>query len=411
MPTKRNKAGNQQNYVPKGNGDASGEYGDNATGSNKHFTTFAKGGGENKVDNADKKFNGAKETPSVENDVKIEEGVKETTDVKGIDGNKNYVKTHSTYKGEQLKQLHEIIDKGDKDCITLLNNAYGRTNYSFSTGSGEFSPLGRHLKCDKSDMLGTTSRIKGSIWYHENGHLLNWSIQKDGEPQTVKAYGFSMKIRKQVPISSWFKDENDKSLNDYCKEEIKELYKSGKIKEIMNKKEEFFNEELNKLGFDKEYYDEYDKKIKTLSEQRSNELNQIRYDYFDKKMTLMERAKKEAEVGNKYSSEIDKLTRDEKYNQNSSIKTKARMNASKRMFDTYSTISDCYSSLGNSYGFAGGHSANYYKQRPDGIGDEFFANVFSARNVNKDEIEEIKKYMPKSYAMFEKILKEGIKYE
>lgn len=40
MPTKLNKAGQQQNYVPAGNGDASGEYGDNATGSNKHFTNF-----------------------------------------------------------------------------------------------------------------------------------------------------------------------------------------------------------------------------------------------------------------------------------------------------------------------------------------------------------------------------------
>lgn len=39
MPTKLNRAGNQQNYVPAGNGDASGEYGDNATGSNKNFTT------------------------------------------------------------------------------------------------------------------------------------------------------------------------------------------------------------------------------------------------------------------------------------------------------------------------------------------------------------------------------------
>ena len=42
MPTKRNKAGNQQNYVPAGHGDASGEYGDNATGSNKHFQSFRK---------------------------------------------------------------------------------------------------------------------------------------------------------------------------------------------------------------------------------------------------------------------------------------------------------------------------------------------------------------------------------
>ena len=42
MPTKRNRAGKQQNYVPAGHGDASGEYGDNATGSNKHFTVFKK---------------------------------------------------------------------------------------------------------------------------------------------------------------------------------------------------------------------------------------------------------------------------------------------------------------------------------------------------------------------------------
>lgn len=41
MPTKLNRAGKQQNYVPAGNGDASGEYG-NHTGSNKHFKTFKK---------------------------------------------------------------------------------------------------------------------------------------------------------------------------------------------------------------------------------------------------------------------------------------------------------------------------------------------------------------------------------
>ena len=42
MPTKRNRAGKQQNYIEAGHGDASGEYGDNATGSNKHFTVFQK---------------------------------------------------------------------------------------------------------------------------------------------------------------------------------------------------------------------------------------------------------------------------------------------------------------------------------------------------------------------------------
>ena len=42
MPTKPNHSGQQQEYVPAGNGDASGEYADNATGSNVHFKSFKK---------------------------------------------------------------------------------------------------------------------------------------------------------------------------------------------------------------------------------------------------------------------------------------------------------------------------------------------------------------------------------
>lgn len=41
MPKKINKAGQQQEYVPSGNGDASGEYADDG-GSNRHFTAFKK---------------------------------------------------------------------------------------------------------------------------------------------------------------------------------------------------------------------------------------------------------------------------------------------------------------------------------------------------------------------------------
>ena len=41
MPTKLNKGGEQQNYVPSGNGDASGEY-TNEAGANRNFKTFKK---------------------------------------------------------------------------------------------------------------------------------------------------------------------------------------------------------------------------------------------------------------------------------------------------------------------------------------------------------------------------------
>jgi len=82
MPTKLNKAGNQQNYVPAGNGDASGEYGDNADGSNIHFKSFKKPEGETKTEESgfdeinNKRMGTSKpkkeEKPNIENG-KIEE--------------------------------------------------------------------------------------------------------------------------------------------------------------------------------------------------------------------------------------------------------------------------------------------------------------------------------------------------
>lgn len=51
MPTKPNHSGQQQEYVPAGNGDASGEYADNATGSNIHFKSFKKPDSDTKKTN------------------------------------------------------------------------------------------------------------------------------------------------------------------------------------------------------------------------------------------------------------------------------------------------------------------------------------------------------------------------
>lgn len=73
MPTKPNRAGQQQNYVPKGNGDASGEYGDNATGSNKHFTAFKQPGQQPQPTPAPKK----QPKPSLENGEIVEKKPKE----------------------------------------------------------------------------------------------------------------------------------------------------------------------------------------------------------------------------------------------------------------------------------------------------------------------------------------------
>ena len=116
MPTKPNRAGNQQNYVPAGNGDASGEYGDNATGSNIHFTNFKKPD-EVKQD-SDKQ-----ETKNI--GVKIKNEGKEQPDISTI-------KPHYNGKGQELlaNVLTEKLPKGKNVKILLQNISEADDEYS-----------------------------------------------------------------------------------------------------------------------------------------------------------------------------------------------------------------------------------------------------------------------------------------
>ena len=74
MPTKLNRAGEQQNYVPAGNGDASGEYG-NHKGSNRHFTNFKKEGDSFESVNKQRVGNKMSSQPKAVEQPKVEEPV------------------------------------------------------------------------------------------------------------------------------------------------------------------------------------------------------------------------------------------------------------------------------------------------------------------------------------------------
>ena len=117
MPTKRNKAGNQQPYVPAGHGDASGEYGEHATGSNRHYTspddvkrqlgyspeqTKEESGTPKELSD---KLNGVKEKPK---DQEV------TEEMKSIDYTKKLVQEtqFDGYFGVQTKQANVSITRG-----------------------------------------------------------------------------------------------------------------------------------------------------------------------------------------------------------------------------------------------------------------------------------------------------------
>ena len=109
MPTKRNRAGKQQNYVEAGHGDASGEYGDNATGSNKHFQVFKKPSRSGELDK--------KQTTEIANYVISRKGL--------LNSDSNYYKrliNNLRYYEGSFGDLSKFSDEDLKDIIEEFGN-------------------------------------------------------------------------------------------------------------------------------------------------------------------------------------------------------------------------------------------------------------------------------------------------
>lgn len=107
MPQKLNSAGKMQNYVPAGNGDASGEYGDNATGSNKHFKVFKKPDQKETTQEEFDKF----DEKELDNNINVSEKARD-----------NLINHLSNKSDENNKTLNEVIDNTTELGHVVLNN-------------------------------------------------------------------------------------------------------------------------------------------------------------------------------------------------------------------------------------------------------------------------------------------------
>lgn len=125
MPTKPNHSGQQQEYVPAGNGDASGEYADNATGSNVHFKSFKKPDSDTKKTNkpvSDKKdING--ESPAKDKKEKPKKQFVEDTEkrIKSMLGD-NATISLDGFDEETCGVLSDTLEKVVGDFPALKNN-------------------------------------------------------------------------------------------------------------------------------------------------------------------------------------------------------------------------------------------------------------------------------------------------
>lgn len=399
MPTKPNRAGQQQNYVPQGNGDASGEYADEATGSNIHFTNFKKPDEPTKEENVKQELTKA-EAPK-EDKSKYLGGSKVKSEFSATVQSKGF----SKYGEEAVETFKEIVANANEDCIGILNFAMNNYNLSFinnqDASCSYFKPLTREINI-KIDTLERGYENKGETIFHEIGHWLNDSFKTS---ESEKWYSRENML---TETHKYFEDR--KSVAETLQEELNEFAANKYAPKIRAERRKFLNEKFKPFGFTfEEYTKNRDKSLEIL--RTDPEWNRIRDDvkarYFDGEFPT-------AAAANKHLNDLLvkwKLTgphwaffgifeeQRKLYTQFQSEWGKAT--GMKGVSDAWSSRSD--------YGFGFGHDRAYYNkssQNPEPekrIADEFWANFFGALTTNNHvSLETTKKYFPRTT---EKMLK------
>lgn len=409
MPTKRNRAGQQQNYVEAGHGDASGEYGDNATGSNKHiqFAEFKKPKGNIEVEI---KANGETNPPKAQlkydgkgNEHLSSELGKKFTGAKG----------KITPNGKSL--LEEI--KGADDELSGIIGDYYKTNPNVQIKLGKnLSSYYQHSLWSSNwkvqlgaDAYEGTDKCysKGGIFFHESGHALDYTFKGSHYDDTWSNNYISEKHNKS--ISDMIKEEITANVDyeqvkkDY--EALKESYKTPEYDGWVKEKDQL-QSELETIS--KEVYGNPDLKAKTdeLAQLRKQKVDAWRSGNYDD----MKKYQSEIDAKNVEWAEFEKSLYPSDYKEKLERKRELSKQITGAVEKAYSDANVKYgdlsdmmqASLGNSKRISMGHASSYFDARSRG--KEAFAEIMSAKATNPQSLEVMQKYIPKTLEIFDEII-------
>lgn len=390
MPKKKNYGGQDQEFIPAGNGDVSGEYADD-NGSNRHFTNFAKP--ETKQDDK------AKEV-----DIDKKEYVEKF---------KNYIADKvPRLKGEKIDNLHEILEQANSRNVKIVADYFAKTGTKIvyrKNGFAYYDPnknLILYGECDFEIEKEKSWQHPGIAIFHEAGHGIDYTSND-----------------KKHTLSFTVVDEKyNMTLNDSVRKEAKDLV--GKMKrndfvEYFKKKTKpaIYEEELEKVcneaGISKEKYKEFDIKfeeneseIKKIVSKKVNESGLMVKWYNDeisKDEFFQSREQLYKEAMNDFFPNAMKSI----VNKHKEIKEKIKKGTEYRWANSFGTLSDVVQGANSwSYGTLGpGHSASYFKNAPYLLGNEFFAGAFAAIAMNPEEEKVLREYMPRSMEILDNLLK------
>ena len=418
MPTKPNKAGQQQNYVPQGNGDASGEYADNASGSNIHFTNFKKPD-EVKTEKVD-----------TDQEIQIEKTDKPShTDFNGYLLSKHGDGTNLNDFGKALK---DNFDVGNDDAKSLVNSAIkngvtihhakGISNYSGAVNLSNISHFGAY------------SKDKGDTFYHEFWHCFDniyakGQVDAFGKPtlsgliteedikhlsetaksKKTKLYGFSIESFAHLTymrdnLSTCKVLSNGKTMFETWKNECHKMT-------LGNKKEGAMSWHQLIKDYEKDIDDEIDKQFPNFKE------NQKKYANF--KQEIEQQAQKlfptwtsantfDNSAWDKRKDYVKKKLIEGGYGELEEEKEKvdiAKGKIKNQKNKEWLNMSDAYGIYNKvSYGFCGGHAGNYGGKLEGAGALEFMAEYGAAKAIgNEKQLSLFQKYFPETSKMCEEL--------
>lgn len=371
-----------QEYVPAGNGDASGEYA-NEEGNNRHFTSFKKP--EEGEDGKTTGNNGGDKKPKIFIEYL----------------NKN----HNNEFGKLVERDYNAGNDQAKNLINIAVNKYG-VELNQTNGTSYYRESGKSVNLNVPKQYSHfLSKEEGETFYHEFWHANDNVICSDGfitEEEKQRAIDYAGKMTRSYTERIFAQYEilrnastcktlsNGKTLYQTIREEFKLMKKTGKFEEMKAE----YKQEISKLV--KQAVPEYEAARAWLDE-FDRKVNEEAYKLY----TYEEYGSSAWGLRNQYRT--DKIKNDKQYNKYQEIKQKGlheELEVSNKVATYFMSLSDMYgAAYKDGYGFCGGHKTTYYKQRFCEA-YEFMAEYGSAKARNsensKKELELFKKYMPQS---------------
>jgi len=392
MPTKPNSAGEQQDYVPAGNGDPSGEYADEA-GANVHFQVFKKPADQSAVKGVIAEGK-AKETPiSVKTEQGKPEKPKQTID--------EYIKAHPISNKNVEKYVRQSFDKGNDESKQFLLNGFANGNVSFERAksglsrcfieNGSKAPvLLMSTKNETGEDTGFYS--EGGVFYHEGTHAIDYSYNRTGN----------------LPASSTVVLSSNGTLEDSINAGREEAQKMRAIA-----KQDFYDSIANAKSQDPEY-SKLDKDISAKQEELDKlnpyipQIDEARKQFTSGKISYRELQAKNLEIREKQMKDQPFLKARGELWALQAKQQEANYRVTQQVYVEYGDVSDMFCA---STGLAinrMSHDERYFDKKGY-KGTEFFAEYVSARSTNPKSLARIKKYFPKQSALAEELFQRIMK--